>query len=82
MARAVAVVQVLSSCPELAGVAILPYSAGQAINSLDFFQKVSREMTLPVGELKLGCAAMLVIRFYSAGYRLVLWPLRKCRDKL
>lgn len=34
MARAVAVVQVLSSCPELAGVTILPYSAGQAINSL------------------------------------------------
>ena len=34
MARAVAVVQVLSNCPELEGVTILPYSAGQAINSI------------------------------------------------
>jgi len=34
MARAVAVVQVLSTCPELEGVTILPYSAGQAINSI------------------------------------------------
>lgn len=33
MARAVAVVQVLDSCPELDGATILPYSAGQAIDT-------------------------------------------------
>lgn len=33
MARAVAVVQVLEACPELDGSTILPYSAGQAINT-------------------------------------------------
>jgi flagellar motor protein MotB len=32
MARAIAVVQVLSRCPELDGTTILPYSAGQVIN--------------------------------------------------
>jgi flagellar motor protein MotB len=33
MARAIAVVHVLQSCPELTGAVILPYSAGQIINN-------------------------------------------------